>query len=296
MKDIHIPFSPLPLPVLLKLAKNTKGIGYSVAKCFPYLEVDLKQADIDIEKEDYGSIIFLISVFYFVFLFVLFCLISLKYFTINAIIFSLTLSLLFTFLIIIQLTTFPKITLLRKTRDIERNLVFALRAMLVEIRGGVSLYDALVTISKGNFGEVSKEFSKALEKINTGYAQEDALEEIASKNPSIFFRRSIWQIVNGLKAGSDISDVINSSIDFLTKEQRNQIRNYGNRLRVLSLIYMMLGVIIPALGLTFLVILSSFPQLGINEFIFWVFFGVIVISQFMYLGIIKSSRPTLLAE
>jgi hypothetical protein len=63
---------------------------------------------------------------------------------------------------------------------------------------------------------------------------------------------------------------------------------------MLSLVYMMLGVIIPALGLTFLVILASFPQIKLEEIVFWVMLGGIIILQFMYLGIIKSKRPTLL--
>ena len=151
-------------------------------------------------------------------------------------------------------------------------------------------------IANGNFGIVSKEFKKAVESINTGSLEEDALESLASNNPSMFFRRAIWQIVNGLKAGADISDVLSALIDSLMKEQRNQIRQYGNKLRLLSLAYMMLGVIIPALGLTFLIILASFPQLKVGELLFWVLLGGIIIAQFMYLGVIKSSRPNLMAD
>ena len=65
-------------------------------------------------------------------------------------------------------------------------------------------------------------------------------------------------------------------------------------MKLLSLMYMMLGVIIPALGFTFLIVLGSFPQIELNELIFWLLLGTITFAQFMYLGILKSRRPNLL--
>src|SRR3989344_1768387 len=103
-------------------------------------------------------------------------------------------------------------------------------------------------------------------------------------------------LVNGLKAGSDISTVMTALVETLTKEKENQVRRYGNSLKLLSLLYMMLGAIIPALGLTFLIILSTFPQISIKENVFWGLLIFIGIGQFMYLGIIKSARPTLMGD
>ena len=56
--------------------------------------------------------------------------------------------------------------------------------------------------------------------------------------------------------------------------------------------YMMVGVVIPSLGLTFLIILSSFPKIQINESMLWILLGLIILMNFMYLGI-KSQRPAL---
>ncbi|MCR4368398.1 MAG: hypothetical protein NUV67_00660, partial [archaeon] len=94
----------------------------------------------------------------------------------------------------------------------------------------------------------------------------------------------------------DISLIMGSLVDDLSKEKANQVRKYGNSLKLLSLLYMMLGAIIPSMGLTFLIILASFPQIQIGENVFWGLLVFIVIGQFMYLGIIKSSRPSLLGD
>jgi flagellar protein FlaJ len=151
-------------------------------------------------------------------------------------------------------------------------------------------------VAEGNYGAVSTEFHKAVEQINTGTIQEVALERIAENNPSIYFRRTIWQVVNGMRAGADITQVLSESVDSLTDAQSIQIRNYESQMKILSLVYMMLGVIVPALGITFLIVLSSFPQITITDMYFWVLLVFVGIGQFMYMGIVKSKRPSLLGD
>jgi hypothetical protein len=85
-------------------------------------------------------------------------------------------------------------------------------------------------------------------------------------------------------------------VDTLTEAQSIQIRNYESQMKILSLVYMMLGVIVPALGITFLIVLSSFPQIKITDVYFWVLLAFCGVAQFMYMGIIKSKRPSLLGD
>lgn len=296
MPSANIPFSPIPTANLLVIARRFRSTGARVARQFPYLKIDMRQAGLSFEEEEYGAMMLFICMFYALFGFFITLVLGLKFFPDKALIAAPTAGLLCAILILVQLSLYPKMVVKRKVRDTEKNLVFALRTILVEIRSGVSLFDAINMIGNGSYGEVSTEFRKALEKINTGSLEDEALEEIATDNPSTFFRRTIWQLVNGLKAGSDISDIMASLVETLMKEQMIQIRDYGGKLRMLSLVYMMLGVIIPALGITFLIILSSFPQIGVGELLFWVLFWGIGIAQFMYIGVIKSSRPNLMPD
>ncbi len=295
-QTIAIPFSPVPTKILLPLSHRFKGIGARFSKPFPYLKLELKQADIPFDTKEYGAMMFIVCSFYFVAILVFAYALALKFVPDKALIAAPTLALLGAFLILVQLSLYPKVLLKRKIRDLERNLIFALRTILVEIRSGVGLFDALNMVANGSYGRISAEFTKAVELINTGTLEDEALEEIAANNPSLFFRRAIWQLVNGMKAGADVSTVLASLVGVLMREQRIQIRRYGGKLRLLSLVYMMLGVIIPSLGITFLIILASFPQVGVGELMFWTLLGGIIIAQFMYLGVIKSSRPNLMAD
>ncbi len=246
--------------------------------------------------EEYGAVIAILFSFYFVVMSIISFVFAVRFKIDNPILPALTLGAVFGLLVAVQLTVYPKIKVKKKERDIERNLIFALRTLLVEIKSGVTLFESLRLIAFGDFGGVSKEFKRAINEIETGRIQEDAIEEIATYNPSFFFRRTLWQLVNGLKAGADVSTVLRSLVDTLSKEQRNQVRKYGSSLKLLSLVYMMLGVIVPALGLTFLIILASFPQIKIQEWMFWGLLVFLLIGQFMFLGMLKTNRPTLLEE
>ena len=292
----NIPGIPVPMRVLRKIALRFRAFGSFIVKAFPKLREELSQSEMDIEAEDYGAIMGLAASFYFV----LFAIVGLVFARAlspkNEIAISLGAGLIVAALMIIQMLFYPQIQLRKKIRNLERNLVFALRTILVEIKAGVTLFDAINIISEGDNGQVSTEFKKAVEKMQTGTFQNDALEELAENNPSLHFRRAIWQLVNGLKAGSDTSIIMAALVNSLTKEKDNQVRRYGNSLKLLSLLYMMLGAIIPALGLTFLIILSTFPQIAITEWVFWGMLGFLLVGQFMFLGIIKSSRPTLLGD
>lgn len=239
---------------------------------------------------------FVIVLFYFLFFGFLFFVMSYRLFGQPDIVMPIVLSLVFSIMVLAQLITFPIIRITKKVRDLDRNLVFALRTILVQLRSGVSLFDGMKVVAEGNYGAVSKEFKRAVDQISTGTIQEIALERVAEYNPSIYFRRTMWQIVNGMRAGADITQVLGESVDSLTEAQSIQIRNYESQMKVLSLVYMMMGVIVPALGITFLIVLSSFPQIQVTDMYFWVLLAGVSVAQFMYLGVVKSKRPTLLGD
>lgn len=294
MKKVIIPFNMLPFPALYSLAGKFKGIGRKVSNAMPYLRMELKQAEIDLTAEEYGAMIVILSVFYFAVISVLAFIFALRFNLSQPALPALTVGAILALLVAMQVSLYPKILVKKKERNLEKNLIFSLRTLIIEVKSGVSLFDSLKLVAFGRFGSVSEEFKKAVKEIETGRIQENALEEIASYNPSFFFRRAMWQLLNGLKAGADVTSVLKSLVDTLSKEQKNQVRKYGSSLKILSLVYMMLGVIIPAMGLTFLIILASFPQIKIEEWMFWGLLVFIMLGQFMFLGVLKTNRPSLM--
>ncbi len=295
---IKISFSFLPPVVLARFSKVFLGVSEFIAPMMPLLKLNLKQADIDLDVRQYISMCVFTDFFTFFFLFISFSMLIQSFGSKNSVFFGFALASVFVFFIFWQQMAYPKLVANRKVKGLERNLLPAMQNILVQINSGIPLFDVLVNVSKGDYGEVSQEFARAVKEINAGKPQIDALEDMVTVNPSILFRRTIWQIVNGMKTGADLSRVIKSSIDAVGEEQIIQIQKYGGQLSPLAMFYMLIAVIIPALGMTFLIIIASFINLSgfATKLVFWSLFGMIVFFQIMFLGVIKSRRPNLIPD
>jgi pilus assembly protein TadC len=256
-----LPFAPMPLPMLKSISKPFMRFSANTKKMFPKLEYTLKQAEINLTIREYGAIMIFLVLFYMIFFGGMITLLLSKV-TEHFLWLGLGIGLLMGLLIFVQIIMYPTMLVRKKTRAVEKNMVFALRAILVQLKSGVSLFDSMSMVAKGDYGILSEEFQKAVDAINTGTPEQYALEEMGERNPSPYLRKSLWQIVNGMSAGADISAVLGETVSSMIREQKLAISKYGSQLRVLSLMYMMIGVIMPALGVTLLIILFTFPMVG----------------------------------
>ncbi len=168
--------------------------------------------------------------------------------------------------------------------------------MLIQLSSGVPLFTILVNVSASGYGQLSLEFKKAVKKINAGFPQIEVIEELGKKNHSILFRKALWQISNGMKAGSNITEVVRDIIHSLNEEQFLQIQTYGNKLNPLIMFYMLISIILPALAITFLTIISSVVNLP-EAITIGMFVGLYIMSiliQIMFLGAIRTAKPSLI--
>ncbi len=206
------------------------------------------------------------------------------------------LAILFSLFIYFSQSAYPKVFDNRRVRDIEKNLLPSLQDIVVQLNSGIPLFNILVNISSSNYGELSNEMKKAVKKINAGYPQIEVLEELGEKNSSSYFRRTLWQVSNGMRAGSDISVVIKENIKFLNEEQILQIQNYGNKLNPVIMFYLLVSIILPSLSITFLTIISS--MLGLESSattgLFVALFVAVTLIQAMFLGVVRSLSPRLM--
>ncbi|MCH7568385.1 MAG: type II secretion system F family protein [Nanoarchaeota archaeon] len=290
----HIPFTISSVEKLRKKKRIFKSFIKHKKKS--KLQYYLNNTETGLTREEYLSICIKGFLFSFIILYVIsttvlaFLNVRLFY------LLSLGIALVFSSFVLFSQLVYPKIYTTRKQKNIEKNLIPALEDMLVQLNSGIPLFSILVNISSADYGELSNEFKKAVRKINAGLPEIEVLEELGEKNPSIFFRRTLWQLSNGMKAGSDIAIVIKDSIKSLNEEQLIQIQNYGNKLNPLIMFYMLTSVILPALAITFLTIISSIVNLpqATSIMLYLGLFIFVVFLQIMFLGVIKSARPTLL--
>lgn len=285
----NIPFVPIPIQIMKNLTKNFLSIGDFLLKLTPGFEVTLLRADIELDEREYITISFFSALFWT--FMITMSLVLLNFFK------SLPISFFFVgpplgfFVIFSYINSYPKLIITRKIKDIEKNLLFALRSMEIQVSSGINLFDSIASVSKGNFGLISEEFKTAVKKITTGKPEMEALEELILRNPSLYFRRIIWQITNSLRSGTDLSSTLKVIVGDLSYEKLVSIRKYGSQLNPMAMMYMMVAVIFPTLGVSLLMILSSFSSMQLSEVVFWMILGTTAFLQFIFIGMIKSKRP-----
>ncbi|HLC74178.1 MAG TPA: type II secretion system F family protein [Candidatus Nanoarchaeia archaeon] len=290
----HIPFTFTNIERLKKRSIILKGL--QEYKKDSKLRYYLENSDINVTREQYINICansFIRSVPIF---FIIFTTLLVLFKAPSPFALSLLITLLGSGFITFSQLVYPKVYFSKKQKRLEINLMPSLEDMLVQLNSGVPLFDILVNISVSDYGEISSEFKKAVKQINAGRPQIEVFEELGDKNSSPYFRRTLWQISNGMKSGSDISEIIKGSLKLLSEEQIVQIQNYGNKLNPLVMFYMLMTIILPALAITFLTIISSMVGMG-KEMTIMIYVGLFMFSifiQVMFLGAIRSARPTLL--
>jgi len=273
--------------------KRFKPIGNLLLKAFPSVKDDLKKASLK-----YEPISYMVSVFFSSFLYsVLLSIISsqLVFLRTGDLSQALTLFLEVFFgvalLFLVILVKYPKILAQKRADEIDKHLIFAVKDLLLHTGTGAPLYNAIVNVSKSEYGEISDSFKEAILRINAGKSIDNAIEEVAKETDSEFFNKVSWQIVNTIRSGGNLRESLNSIINELTQNQRARISSYANELNLWSLIYMLFAVAIPTIGMTMMIILSSFADMGVNEITITAFVGITVVVQVIIINMIKARRP-----
>ena len=185
---------------------------------------------------------------------------------------------------------YPQVVGLRYQSEIDSELVPATRKILIQVRSGVPLYNAILSASSDH-GAASKEFERVVLKLNAGMPEADALSDASSSSPSQKFRKVAWQISNALKVGSDIGVALSSILEELEADRTEQIKRYAQELSPLTMVYMVAAIILPSLGVTMLIVIGSMLSLPIPKQILIVVFVVMVLFQMVFLNFAAGRRP-----
>ncbi len=176
-------------------------------------------------------------------------------------------------------------------KAIERDILFAARDMIISLRSGMPLFNAITSISTG-YGGASQEFAKIIERVQLGVPLEDAIDQTVSESKSQSFRRLMMQATVSIKAGADIVSALQSVIDQLSQERIIELRRYGQRLNAIAMFYMLFGIILPSMGIAVITILTTFISIfTVNTTVLEFALVGIIFLQIVFLELITSSRP-----
>ena len=259
-----------------------------ISKAFPTLRLKLKQAGMEDKPEDFIKKTF-ISAFYMTTGLVIAVFLVLAKFNVlrGFMFFAIPIIFVMMFLYMIKL---PDLRISKKDKEVSREILFAGRFLIIELESGVPLYNAMINVSK-NFKVVGQYFKEMTDKVDLGTSMEDALNEAVEFVPSNDLRKVLWQIINSIRTGSNVSKSLYSVMDQITKDQMNEVNKYGKKLNPLAMFYMIVAVILPSLGVTMLIILSSFIKFELSLTILLALAGFLGFVQFMFIAMVKFSRP-----
>lgn len=190
--------------------------------------------------------------------------------------------------------SFKKITskINRRGKNIDRDVLFAGRFLLIKLNSGKPLINAISESSQG-FGDTTEYFRSIMRKIEMGTPLEEAIEEGSEYCPSKHLKKILFQISNALKIGIDVSDFLESILDEIAEEQLLEIVKYGKKLSSLTMFYMLAAIIVPSLGMTMLTIVISMMSIDMSMGIFLVIIFFLFIIQFIFITLFKAARPNM---
>jgi len=178
----------------------------------------------------------------------------------------------------------------KRQKEIDMEVLFVGRYLLVKLYSGRPLLNALIETSESR-GIAAKYIKEIVDDIGTGSTIEDALRNAMIYSPSEKLRKILFHINNALKLGIDVTGPLESVLEGITKEDSLEIEKYGKKLNTLVIFYMLGAVIMPSLGVSIFVVISSFVSfpIGLGGLLLFVFF--IVIIEFIFIALFRSIRP-----
>lgn len=179
----------------------------------------------------------------------------------------------------------------KREKEIDTEVLFVGRYLLVKLYSGRPLLNALIETSESR-GIAAKYIKEIVDDIGTGSTIEDALRNAMVYSPSEKFRKILFHVNNALKLGIDVTGPLEAVLAEITKEETLEIGKYGKKLNTLVIFYMLGAVIMPSLGVSIFIVISSFISfpIGLSGLLLFVFF--IVIIEFIFITLFRSIRPT----
>ena len=157
-----------------------------------------------------------------------------------------------------------------KQRDlvkrIDQDLPYFLNNLANNLEKGISLKSALEIESKifenKDLGLLLKQ---GLDKINKkGYSLEKAFSALSIETENL--SRSLYQITDTVTSGStNKSDNLRTLSKTIIEKQKSDSKRYSTKLNFISLIFIVISAVVPAIFLMFFLIGASFLELSISK-------------------------------
>lgn len=255
---------------------------------YPHLKSKLKKANIKSSPEEFirrtlrPAIVFSVIISFF------FLLIFIKEKVFILLIVPVFVALASLFFMALMKTT--EISIKRRKWEVESDLLYSGRYLLIKLESGEPFVNALISVGKIT-NKSSKYFAEIVSNISLGMTLEDAIENSIQNSPSDMFKKILIQIKDAIKTGSDVTESLKATLKEITQQRMIDIQTYGKQLGPLTMFYMIIGTIMPSIGVVIFVILATFINLKVTLGLLLVMAAFLFVVQYFFILFYKAIRP-----
>lgn len=179
-------------------------------------------------------------------------------------------------------------------RQIDGDLMFVSEYFLVSLESGLPLGNAIKNLSEikrpgGIF------FKRVYTEFMTGKDLEGALEDAMSYAPSNNLKVLLKKLKDSLDIGVDLRKVLENFISESSERKIIEIKGYSKKLNPIVMMYLILGIVIPSLGVTFFILAAALLDItsDLLRLILVLIFLIMFAVQYVAYSAFKFSKATI---
>ncbi|MFA6490232.1 MAG: type II secretion system F family protein [Candidatus Micrarchaeia archaeon] len=292
----RIPMMVLPLSTCSTIGSRYRGIGLKISSFYPSIKYDLRSIGVTYAPENYCAVAFFSALIWGLIIGFFLALVLSRVSFIQPMLrvfLLLLLALMTTAFFLLLHLFYPRMIAKNVAERIDRELIFAMRDLLIQLSSGVPLFNAIENVANSNYGYVSREFTIIATHVKGGASLLDEVEAMAVRTQSEYLKKTAWQMATAIRSGSNVTSTIKGVVKMLVDYQFTLTKSFNAELNFIVLIYLMVSSVLPTIGTTVLVIFSVFGMLGVTPEVFMILVGISFFGQAAVIGYVKLKRPNL---
>ncbi len=298
-ESIRIPYFPMKFETSASIARPLRPLAPVLLSLRRDFKRDLEEADMHVDPVDYASVAALCGVIYLALLLAMSMSFSLNpqldvWFpdsseTLRSV--MMVAPFVISLIMVMQVMNYPSLQARAKGKDVERNLLYALRHITIQVRSGATLFEAMKSVAFSDYGKLSKDMEVAVKQIASGFPIASSVDSLAIRNRSKNYKKILWQLENAIRTGSDVGQVLMAMSENYFEEQRIAIQKFGKEMNTITMVFLITTVIFPVMAVIVVVLTALIPVQSIPSSFLFIFLFVVGFMQLMIIGYIREKRP-----
>lgn len=179
-------------------------------------------------------------------------------------------------------------------RELDEDLLFISEYLLVVLESGSPLPNALEQLSE-NKRPGGVFFERVLREFKMGKDLEQTLDKSIDYCPSEGLKTLIKRLKDSLSIGVDLENVLVNFVEESSEKKLISIKGYAKKLNPLVMMYMVFGIVIPSLGVTFLILFAAISGMssGILAVVLSFIFLFMLMFQYFSYATLRFSKSTI---